>query len=139
MHQDALLPFDNPSPSYNINQNFTNIQKNKQNTLTLKGKNLCGTVLAELACFAFCSSVAVLFFIFKIYPVVILFAGWSLFLGILWTVLYATSIQKVEFFKNEDPNQLILKITKKFRCSKQYTLMLENSYLFCQGDIILLI
>ena len=37
MDQEALLPFDDKPPNNNI-QNFANVEKNKQKTLTLRNK-----------------------------------------------------------------------------------------------------
>ena len=141
MDQQPLLHFDNttPTPSNNINQNLTNVQKNNQNTLTFKGYDFCLTVLGELACLFFCSTVAVLFFIFNIYGGTILFSGWTLSLVVFWVCFYGTSVRKVELIKNECGNQCTLKITKNCGCSKQYTLMPENSYLSYQDEKMLLI
>ena len=125
MDQEALLPFDNttPTPPNNINQNLTNVQKNNQNTLTFNGNNNCGFILYELACLSICVTIAVIFFIFKIYGGTLLFASWFLFLAVLWGVMYGISVKKVELFKDELGNQCTLKITKKCFCSKQYTLI----------------
>ena len=57
---------------------------------------------------------------------------------IITCILYAKCVRKVEFIKNGDQNQLTIKIAKKCFCSKQYTIMLENRYLFYQNDIMLL-
>ena len=68
MDQQALLPFDTPSNNYN-NQNFSNfanIEKNNQNTLTIRGYNSCRETLYA---FGFTSILAiglVLSLIFKI-------------------------------------------------------------------------
>ena len=138
MDQEALLPFDNTSPSYNINPNFTNVEKNYQNTLTLRGNNDCFFILFELACLSICITAAVLLISFNYLNWSLPFIAWSLFLAILWSVMHGISVKKVELIKNGCTNQLILKITKKCFCSKQYTLNLENAYLFYQKDIILL-
>jgi len=92
-----------------------------------------------LACLFFCSTIAVLFFIFDLLGGTILFGIWSLFLAALWVGGYGCSVKKVDFIKNEFGNQYTLKITKSCGCSKQYTNMIENSYLLYQDDIMQLI
>ena len=109
MDQQPLLHFDNttPTPSNNINQNLTNVQKNNQNTLTFKGYDFCLTVLGELAFFFFCTTVAVLFFIFNIYGGTILFAGWTLSLVVFWVVSMELLLEKLNSLKmNAETNEL---------------------------------
>ena len=139
MDQEVLLSYDNttPTPSNNINQNITNIKKNNQNTLTFNGNNNCNLILGQFAWSFFCITVAVIFFIFNIYGGTFLFAGWALIVAVIFIVFCVRTVKKVELIKNEYCNQCTLKITKKCFCSKQYTLILENSYLLYQGDIIL--
>ena len=139
MNQEALLPFDNHPPSYNINQNSTNLEKNNQNTLTLKGQDdFCYLILIEIIMLFICMGIATLLILLKYLNWALPFIAWAICLTILWTVGYGLSVRKIEFFKNEYTNKLTLTIQKKFCCSKKYTIMLENTYVFYEDYIFIL-
>ena len=101
MDQEALLPFDNttPTPPNNINQNLTNVQKNNQNTLTFNGYNNCGLILYELACLSICATIAVIFFIFKIYGGTLLFASCFYFLRFYGVLCMEYLLKKLNSLK----------------------------------------
>jgi hypothetical protein len=137
MDQQTLLPFDTPSNNNN-NQIFSNIEKNNQNTLTIRGYINCRLYLYA---FAFLSILAIglaLSLIFKIEFLTNLCGSFLIILFFAICGYYVISIRKVEFIKNGNLNQVTLKITKNCCCSKQYPIMLESRYLFYQDNIMLL-
>jgi len=141
MDQEALLPFDNttPTPPNNINQNITIIEKNNQNTLTFNGNTDCRPILFSFACLFSCSILTVILYIAELDPWPFFLVIFFLFFTVVFCIIWGTSVKKVELIKDEYCNQCTLKITKKCFCSKQYTIMLENSYLLYQEEIMLLI
>jgi len=106
--------------------------------LTFNGKNNCDFIFSYLACSFLCTTLAVLFLIFNFYNWAFPFALFDLFFVVIFIVVCVKTVKKVELIKDECCNQCTLKITKKCFCSKQYTLMLENSYLLYHKDIMLL-
>ena len=91
-----------------------------------------------MICLSLCASASAIFFVFNYVVWGEILAFLFLILAISWSLFYIKAIKKVALIKHECKNQLTLKITRKSCCSEQYSLMIENAYLFCQGDIMLL-
>ena len=85
-----------------------------------------------------CVAGSALFYIYNYEKWGTAFAFLFLVLAFCWGYFYFEAVKKVKFIKNECKNQLTLEITKNCGCSKQYSLMIENAYLFCQRNIMLL-
>ncbi len=139
MDKEALLPFDKTSNN-NI-QNFTNIEKNKQEELTLRktvDKSECKFLIIMIIIYALITTLYILIQM-QIITFWIQYILLFVIIGTLFYIIpYVLSVKKVEFIKSPYLNLITLKITKKCGCSKQYTIMLENKYLLYQRDIMLL-
>ena len=140
MDQEALLPFDDKPPNNNI-QNFVNVEKNKQKTLTLRNKVdkfQCRFLCILTFVYALITTLYILIQM-QIIPYWIQYILLFVFIGnVFCTIPFVLSVRKVELIKNPYLNLITLIITKKCGCSKQYTIMLENKYLLYQRDLILL-
>ena len=139
MDQETLLPFDTPQNNNNI-QNFTIVEKNNQNNLTFSGysiyykfKNYCILIILYILTVAL-----ILLYIITKSDYAFFFCVTSLLFTLILNIPYLLSVRKVKFIKNIYTNQITLKITRTCGCFKHYTLILENRYLFYQGDIFLL-
>lgn len=131
MNQESLLPLD--TPLQNNNQYFTKDNNNIENSMTIAGKSRLWLVIILITVLSALISGFILLIMFNPtsggilpYAVVILFAA------PLWISIICGITKRIQFTKNTYLNQLIIKRTTLWGCSKKYTLMLDNVYVLCQ-------
>ena len=132
MDQENLLPFDTPSNNNNI-QYYNNEHNNNENTLSFT-QSFYSTIITQAICF----SVIIVGFIVLINAkpdsiFIIIYVIFMLSVAFLYVLGLWLMNREIQFIKNTYLNQLTIKI-KKVCClaSWQYTLMLENAYIYCE-------
>ena len=134
MDQENLLPFDTPSNNNNI-QYFNNEQNNNENTLSFT-QNYITMIIVEAIVFSALIIGFIVLINSKPNPLAIfIYANVILSVGFFYVVSLFLAIKEIQFIKNTNLNQLTIKI-KKVCCftSRQYTLILENAYIYCEKD-----
>lgn len=131
MNQQNLLPFDTPLNNNNI-QYFNNQYNDNGNILSITQK-FATMIITQIICL---SVLIIGFFILimaKVNSTAIFIYGMVILSVLFWYVFGMSQIiSEVQFIKSAYLNQLTVKI-KKLCCGfKQYTLMLENAYVFCE-------
>ena len=133
MDQENLLPFDTP-PNNNYMQYFNNEDNNNENTSLSFTQSFYDMIIAQAICFSILITGFILLIIFKPNPLAII--SYSIVIlgtGFLYVFVLSITTREIQFIKNTYLNQLTIKI-KKVCClaSWQYTLMLENAYIYCE-------
>ena len=131
MDQENLLPFDTP-PNNNYMQYFNNEDNNNENTSLSFTQSFYDMIIAQAICFSILITGFILLIIFKPNPLAII--SYSIVIlgtGFLYVFVLSITTREIQFIKNTYLNQLTIKI-KKVCClaSWQYTLMLENAYIY---------
>ena len=130
MDQESLLPFDTPLNNNN-KLNFNNEDNSNENTLIFEES--AGSTYPKIICFFICIVGFVALIEIKIDSNITFLIGAFILGSIIWYIIaFIFIVHKIQFTKNTYLNQLIVKQTNLCCCSKTYTLMLENIYIFCQ-------
>ena len=134
MDQENLLPLDTSSNNNNI-QYFNNEQNNNENTLSFT-QNYIKMVIGGGITFSALIIGFIVLINSKPNPLAIfIYANVILSVGFFYVVSLFLAIKEIQFIKNTNLNQLTIKI-KKVCCftSRQYTLILENAYIYCEKN-----
>ena len=134
MDQENLLPFDTPSNNNNI-QNFDNEQNNTENTLSFtQNSNTMTMIIVQVIVFSALIIGFIVLINSKPNPLaIIIYAIVILTVGFFYVFSLSNTIKEIQLIKNKNLNQLTIKIIKVCcSASRQYTLMLENTYIYCE-------
>jgi hypothetical protein len=134
MDQGNLLPLDTPSNNNNI-QYFNNEQNNNENTLSFTQNYIKMVIGGGILLSALIIGFIVLINSKPNSLAIFIYANVILSVGFFYVVSLFLAIKEIQFIKNTNLNQLNIKI-KKVCCftSRQYTLILENAYIYCEKN-----
>ena len=132
MNQENLLSLDTPSNNNNM-QYFNNEYNNNENTLSIT-QSVSSMIIKQIIFFFVLITGFIVLIIVKPIPLAIIIYGIVIFVVIFFYVVsLSTTIREIQFIKNINLNQLTVIIKKAFCCStQQYTLMLENAYIYSE-------